>query len=180
MLQGIIAVPLTPEVDDFLEELLQGRPSLFPSIQELNDRILGRFPHLILESFGTIDEINPSGSSFEEALRSYQSIIRSLQQPTSMPMYEVADEEEEIDALSGHSEPDDWDPSVNSEHPYVMTTDYSAHDILVGETVVFLSPEGDWSNHDPLDHVPYPGKNQYWQRVPGRAQSPSVTAAQVV
>ena len=44
-----------------------------------------------------------------------------------------------------------------------MTTDYSAHDIQVGETVVFLPQEGDWTDHDPLDHVPYPGHNRYWQ-----------------
>ena len=139
---------------EFIEELLRGRPSLFPSIQELNDLILGRFPHLVLESSGTIDVINPRGSSFEEALRSYRGIISSLQQPTSMPMYEVAEDDDAIEALSGHSEPEDWDLSVSSEHPYVMLDDYSYHDIVVNQTVVFPPPEGNWSGHDPLDYVP--------------------------
>ena len=156
-------MPLTQEVDAFIDELLRGRPSEFPSVQELNDLILGRFSHLIFESSGTIEEVNPSGSSFEEALRSYRSIICSIPQPTSSPMYEVADQEEDIDALSGHSEPEGWDLQVDSEQPYVWTTDFSSYDIQVGDTVLFLPVEDDWTNHDPLDHVPYPGPNRFWQ-----------------
>jgi hypothetical protein len=41
--------------------------------------------------------------------------------------------------------------------------DYEFHYILVDETVVSPPPEGDWSGHEPLDHVPYPGSNRYWQ-----------------
>ena len=136
-------MPLTQEVEAFIDELLRGRPSEFPSVQELNDLILGRFSHLLFESSGAIEEVNPSGSSFEEALRSYRSIICSIPQPTSSPMYEVADQEEDIDALSGHSEPEGWDLQVDSEQPYVWTTDFSSYDIQVGDTVLFLPVEHD-------------------------------------
>ena len=175
-------MPLTPAVDEFIDELLRGRPSLFPSIQELNDRILGRFPELVLESFGAIEEVDPSGSSFVEAIRNYRSIIRSVAQPTSLPMYEVAEHDEDIGALSGQSEPEGWDVDVDSERPYVWLDQVTSYDIQDGDTILFPPQDDeDWPDYDPLDHVVYiQARTTSGNRASGRAQSPSAQDVRVV
>ena len=66
---GVIVVPLTPVVETFIDGLLRGEGPI--TREELNNLIPSLFSHLVLENSGSVEEIHPVGSSFEELLRNY-------------------------------------------------------------------------------------------------------------
>ena len=91
--------------------------------------MISRFPHLLLEGSGLIEEIHPEGTAYDEFIRNYMGIIGNLPLPTSEDIYEEVEYDYEIDNDSGNELPPDWNPEEDVVHPYAMLDDYNAGDV---------------------------------------------------